>query len=59
MVSKLAKKTAKRIARDGEEWAKFLNTAARLYKYPFEDTRILMLPLILQKKLLKLQAHIL
>ena len=37
LVSELVKKTAKRIARDGEEWAKFLNTAARLYKYPFKD----------------------
>ena len=41
MVSELAKKTAKRIARDGEEWAKFLNTAARLYKYPFEDQMLI------------------
>ena len=41
MVSELAKKTAKRIARNGEEWAKFLNTAARLYKYLFEDQMLI------------------
>jgi len=37
----MAKKTAKRIARNGEEWTKFLGTAARLYKYPFEDQMLI------------------
>ncbi|GFI30544.1 hypothetical protein IMSAGC013_01934 [Lachnospiraceae bacterium] len=41
LVSELAKKTAKRIARNGEEWTKFLDTAARLYKYPFEDQMLI------------------
>ena len=41
LVSTLAKKTAKRIARNGEEWTKFLSTAARLYKYPFEDQMLI------------------
>ncbi len=41
LVSELAKKTAKRIARNGEEWTKFLGTAARLYKYPFEDQMLI------------------
>ena len=41
LVSELAKKTAKRIAGNGEEWTKFLDTAARLYKYPFEDQMLI------------------
>ena len=41
LVSELAKKTAKRIAGNGEEWTKFLGTAARLYRYPFEDQMLI------------------
>lgn len=41
LVSELAKKTAKRISRNGEEWTKFLGTAARLYKYPFKDQMLI------------------
>lgn len=34
MISMLAEETAKQIARNGQEWMKYLDTAARLYKYP-------------------------
>ncbi len=36
-ISTLAKETARLITKNGEEWRAFLTTAARLYKYPFED----------------------
>lgn len=29
------------IARNGEEWMKFLGTDARLYKYPFEEQALI------------------
>ncbi len=36
-ISVLAGETAKQVSGNGEEWGRFLDTAARLYKYPFED----------------------
>lgn len=40
-ISMLAGETAKQVSKNGEEWAKYLNTAARLYKYPFEDQMLI------------------
>ena len=31
----LAEKTAKRVSQNRESWMKFLTSAARIYKYPF------------------------
>ena len=36
-ISVLAKETVKRVSKNGDEWTKYLTTAARLYRYPFED----------------------
>ena len=36
-ISMLAGETAGRVSKNGKEWTKYLTTAARLYKYPFED----------------------
>lgn len=36
-ISALAEKTAKRIVRNEKEWKQYLDTAARLYKYPFKE----------------------
>ena len=35
-ISVLAEETAKRVSKNGEEWTRYLTTAARLYRYPFE-----------------------
>ena len=40
-ISVLAGETAKRVSKNGEEWAKYLTTAARLYRYPFEDQMLI------------------
>ena len=37
MISCLAEDTAKQIGKNGQEWTKYLTTAARLYKYPFNE----------------------
>lgn len=37
MISYLAEDTAKEIAKNGQEWTRYLTTAARLYKYPFNE----------------------
>ena len=37
MISMLAEDTAKEIAKNGQEWTRYLTTAARLYKYPFNE----------------------
>ena len=36
-IYRLAGETVKRVTANGQEWMKYLATAARLYKYPFED----------------------
>ena len=36
-VSQLSEDMAKWIVRNEEEWKKYLNTAARIYKYPFHE----------------------
>ena len=36
-ISELAEQTARQITQSPQNWATFLRTAARLYKYPFED----------------------
>ena len=36
-ISTLAKETAKDVTRNPESWARYLNTAARLYRYPFTE----------------------
>lgn len=36
-ISMLAGETAAQVSKNGEEWAKYLTTDARLYRYPFED----------------------
>ena len=41
MISMLAEETAKQIARNGQEWMKYLDTAARLYKYPFNEQMLI------------------
>ncbi len=40
-ISILAKETAKQMSKNREEWTKYLTTAARLYKYPFEDQMLI------------------
>ena len=37
LISALSAETSKEVARDEESWKKYLNTASRLYKYPFKD----------------------
>lgn len=37
LISALSEETAKRVTRNDESWKKYLNTASRLYKYPFKD----------------------
>lgn len=37
----LAEKTAKRVSQNRESWMKFLTSAARIYKYPFKEQRVL------------------
>ena len=41
MISYLAEDTAKQIAKNGQEWTKYLTTAARLYKYPFHEQMLI------------------
>ena len=36
-ISELAQETAKTIVQDRESWMHYLDTAARLYKYPFQE----------------------
>lgn len=36
-ISFLARETTREIVKNGEEWRRYLNTAARLYKYPFQE----------------------
>ncbi len=40
-ISMLAGETARQVSKNGEEWAKYLTTAARLYRYPFEDQMLI------------------
>lgn len=40
MISMLAEDTAGQIARNGQEWMKYLDTA-RLYKYPFNEQMLI------------------
>ena len=40
-ISMLAGETARQVSKNGEEWTKYLTTAARLYKYPFEDQMLI------------------
>ena len=37
MISALSEQTAKEVVRNEESWRGYLNTASRLYKYPFKD----------------------
>ena len=37
MISGLAEATARNITKNADSWTKYLNTAARLYKYPFNE----------------------
>ena len=36
-IYRLAGETLKKVTGSGQEWMKYLDTAARIYKYPFED----------------------
>ena len=40
-ISMLAGETAGQVSKNGEEWMKYLTTAARLYRYPFEDQMLI------------------
>ena len=40
-ISVLAEEITKQISKNGEEWAKYLTTAAKLYKYPFEEQMLI------------------
>ena len=40
-ISMLAEETARKISKNGDEWTKYLTTAARLYRYPFEDQMLI------------------
>ena len=40
-ISMLAGETARQVSKNGEEWTKYLTTAARLYRYPFEDQMLI------------------
>ncbi|MDD6550074.1 MAG: helicase SNF2, partial [Blautia massiliensis] len=37
LISKLAEETAKEVVENGETWKRYLDTAARIYKYPFQE----------------------
>ncbi len=37
VISALSEETSKKVVRNEESWKKYLNTASRLYKYPFKD----------------------
>lgn len=42
LISALAEETAKEVVRNEESWRRYLNTASKLYKYPFkEDKKII------------------
>ena len=45
LISKLAEETAKEVVKNGETWKRYLDTAARIYKYPFQE-QLLILSLI-------------
>ena len=40
-ISLLAEDTARRIVKNGREWTQYLDTAARLYKYPFSEQMLI------------------
>lgn len=40
-LSVLESETVHQVSKNGEEWAKYLATAARLYRYPFEDQMLI------------------
>ena len=40
-ISMFVGETARNVSKNGEEWKKYLTTAARLYKYPFEDQMLI------------------
>lgn len=37
LISILSAETSREVTRNEESWKKYLNTASRLYKYPFKD----------------------
>ncbi len=37
VISALSDETAERVTKNAESWKKYLNTASRIYKYPFKD----------------------
>lgn len=37
LISALAEETATEVVRNEESWRRYLNTASRLYKYPFKE----------------------
>lgn len=37
LISKLAEETAKEVVKNGETWKQYLDAAARIYKYPFQE----------------------
>lgn len=41
MIAAIAEETAGQIAKNAEEWTRYLTTAARLYKYPFEEQMLI------------------
>ena len=41
IISKLAETTAKDIVKNEEAWKQYLNTAARIYKYPFQEQMLI------------------
>lgn len=42
VISKLAETTAKEIVKNEETWKDYLNTAARIYKYPFQEQLLIL-----------------
>lgn len=40
-ISQLSEQTARDIVKNGEEWKRYLNTASRLYKYPFQEQMLI------------------
>lgn len=44
LISALAEETAKEVVRNEESWRRYLNTASRLYKYPFKETTFNLCP---------------
>lgn len=37
IISKLAEETAKEVVKNETAWKRYLTTAARIYKYPFQE----------------------